>query len=97
MFKKNREIFGALVPFNKLWRTGANKNTQITFSDDVEIGGETVKAGTYAIFAKPSLDTWEVSFYNDYSNWGTPEEWDALSIAKSFAAAKKNNDALNRN
>ncbi len=84
--KKNREIFGALVPFNKLWRTGANKNTQITFSDDVEIGGETVKAGTYAIFAKPSLDTWEVSFYNDYSNWGTPEEWDASKVAVTIKA-----------
>ena len=79
--KKGREIFGGLVPFDKLWRTGANKNTLITFSDDVEIGGATLKAGTYAIFAKPGSASWEVTFYTDVSNWGTPEEWDASKVA----------------
>jgi hypothetical protein len=81
--KKGREIFGGLVPFDKVWRTGANKNTQITFSDDVEIGGGTLKAGTYAIFTKPGAETWEVMFYSDSSNWGTPEEWDASKVAAS--------------
>jgi len=79
--KKDREIFGGLVPFDKLWRTGANKNTQITFSDDVEIGGGTLKAGTYAIFTKPGATSWEVMFYSDASNWGTPGEWDASKVA----------------
>jgi tetratricopeptide (TPR) repeat protein len=79
--KKDREIFGGLVPFNKVWRTGANKNSQITFSDDVEIGGTSVKAGTYAIFTKPGEVFWEVSFYSDASNWGTPGEWDASKVA----------------
>jgi tetratricopeptide (TPR) repeat protein len=79
--KKGREIFGGLVPFDKVWRTGANKNTLITFSDDVEIGGATLKAGTYAIFAKPGSASWEVTFYTDVSNWGTPEEWDASKVA----------------
>ena len=41
---KGRKIFGGLVPYNKLWRTGANANTKITFSDDVEIGGKTIKS-----------------------------------------------------
>ncbi len=84
--KKDREIFGGLVPFDKLWRTGANKNTQITFSDDVEIGGETLKAGTYAIFTKPGAASWEVTFYTDASNWGTPEEWDASKVAVTTKA-----------
>lgn len=79
--KKDREIFGGLVPFNKLWRTGANKNTEITFSEDVEIGGGTLAAGTYAIFTIPNEGTWEVMFYTDASNWGTPENWDASKVA----------------
>jgi hypothetical protein len=84
--KKGRDIFGGLVPFDKLWRTGANKNTQITFSDDVEIGGATLKAGTYAIFAKPGAASWEVTFYTDASNWGTPGEWDASKVAVTTKA-----------
>jgi hypothetical protein len=84
--KRDRDIFGELVPFDKLWRTGANKNSQITFSDDVEIGGATLKAGTYAIFTKPGATSWEVMFYTDASNWGTPETWDANKAAVSVKA-----------
>lgn len=78
---KGRTIFGGLVPFDAMWRTGANANTKITFSENVEIGGKTVKAGSYAIFAKPSASNWEVYFYNDTSNWGTPEKWDDSKVA----------------
>ena len=56
---KGRTIFGDLVPHGKLWRTGANKNTTVTFSTDVTIGGKAVKAGTYAIFTKPNANNWE--------------------------------------
>ena len=78
---KGRSIFGDLVPYGKLWRAGANKNTQITFSTDVIIGEQTVKAGTYAIFVTPSAESWEVVFYSDASNWGTPEKWDESKVA----------------
>ena len=78
---KDRTIFGGLVPYDKMWRTGANENSKITFSDDVEIGGKNLKAGTYAIFTKPGKETWEVYFYNDASNWGTPEKWDETKVA----------------
>jgi hypothetical protein len=84
--KRDREIFGELVPFDKLWRTGANKNSQITFSDDVEIGGKSVKAGTYAIFTKPGATSWEVMLYTDTSNWGTPETWDVGKVAVTVKA-----------
>lgn len=77
---KGRAIFGNLVPFDKIWRTGANMNSVITFSNDVEIGGNTVKAGSYSIFTKPGVSTWDVYFYNDTSNWGLPAEWDAKNI-----------------
>ena len=63
---KGRVIFGDLVPFGKVWRTGANANTKITFSNDVTVDGQTLKAGTYAIYTKPQAENWEVMFLK----WG---------------------------
>ncbi len=80
---RGRKVFGNLVPEGKLWRTGANANTTVTFSDDVTVGGKTLKAGTYAIFTKPHSDKWEVFFYTDTSNWGTPATWDESKVAAS--------------
>jgi hypothetical protein len=79
---KGRTIFGDLEPFGGMWRTGANKNTIITFSDDVAIAGQDVKAGSYAVFTKLNSATqWDVMFYADTENWGTPGEWDASKVA----------------
>ena len=78
---RGRTIFGDLVPYDKMWRTGANKNTIISFSTDVTIGGGEVKAGEYAIFTKPSASSWEVYFYSDTNNWGTPQKWDDSKVA----------------
>lgn len=78
---RGRTIFGDLVPYNKLWRTGADANTKISFSDDVVIDGKTLKAGEYAIFTKPGKESWEVIFYTDTNNWGTPGDWDETKVA----------------
>ena len=83
---KGRTIFGDLVPFDKMWRFGANKNTTITFSDDVKVGENEIKAGSYAIFAKPSQTSWEIYFYSDTNNWGTPREWDDAKVAATVTA-----------
>jgi len=83
---KGRKIFGGLVPFGDVWRLGANANTKITFSDDVKVGDSDLKAGSYAIFAKPSAESWEIIFYSDASNWGTPQEWDNKKVAASITA-----------
>lgn len=77
----DRKIFGDLVPYGKIWRTGANKNSTIEFSDDIVIDGQTVKAGKYAIFTKPEKDSWEIYFYTDTENWGLPEKWDDSKVA----------------
>lgn len=74
---KGRTIFGDLVPFGKLWRTGANANTTVSFSEDVVINGNTLKKGKYALYTTPKADMWEVVFYSDTDNWGTPDEWNA--------------------
>ncbi|MEM0933249.1 MAG: DUF2911 domain-containing protein [Bacteroidota bacterium] len=78
---KERTIFGNLVPYDKVWRTGANKNTVVSFSDDVTIDGQTLKAGSYAIYTKPGKTSWEVLFYADTNNWGVPREWDESKVA----------------
>ncbi len=78
---KGRSVFGDLVPYGKMWRTGANKNSIITFSTDATIAGQTLKAGSYAIFTKPSKKSWEVYFYTDTENWGTPRNWDDAKVA----------------
>ncbi|MFI0430781.1 DUF2911 domain-containing protein [Mariniflexile sp. HMF6888] len=77
---RDRVIFGDLVPYGTLWRLGANANTKITFSTDVTIGENKVKAGTYAIFATPKETSWNVVFYDDASNWGTPQKWDDSKV-----------------
>jgi len=78
---KGRKIFGDLEPFGGIWRTGANKNTIITFSDDVMIAGQAVKAGSYAMFTKLNSATqWDVMFYTDTENWGAPSEWDDSKV-----------------
>jgi hypothetical protein len=55
-------VFGNLVPFGELWRTGANENTIITFSDDVIIDGKSLKKGKYALYTIPNIQSWEVIF-----------------------------------
>lgn len=78
---KGRTIFGNLVPYGKVWRTGANANTKITFSTDVRVDGQTLKKGTYAVYTKPGEKSWEVMFYSDAKNWGTPRKWDDSKVA----------------
>ncbi|MEH6759745.1 MAG: DUF2911 domain-containing protein [Maribacter arcticus] len=77
---RGREVYGNLVPFDKLWRTGANAYTKITFDTDVTIGGKELKAGTYSIFTKPGASTWEVFFYTDIVGGGTPSKWEESKV-----------------
>ncbi|WP_264523815.1 MULTISPECIES: DUF2911 domain-containing protein [unclassified Flavobacterium] len=78
---RGRAVFGNLVPFGKLWRTGANENTIINFSDDVVIDGKTLKKGKYAIYTIPKIESWEVIFYLSTDNWGLPENWSDSYVA----------------
>jgi hypothetical protein len=79
--KKNRAIFGDVVPYGEMWRFGANENTKITSSEALIFGKDTLKAGTYAIFTKPNKENWEVYFYTETTNWGTPENWSDQKVA----------------
>jgi hypothetical protein len=68
--KKGRVIFGELVPYGEVWRTGANEATEITLTKDVEINGQILPAGTYTLFTIPNKDKWQVIFNSDLGQWG---------------------------
>ena len=91
---KGRNIFGDLVPFGKVWRTGANGNSTISFSEDVIIDGKTLKKGKYALFTLPKVESWEVIFYSKTDNWGNPEEWNEADVALRASVVP---EILNRN
>lgn len=84
---RERVIFGNLVPYGKIWRTGANMRTKISFDDDVTIDGKELKAGTYAILTIPSENSWDVVFYTEYNAGGAPAELDADKVALQLSVA----------
>lgn len=67
---KGREIWGKLVPYNTVWRSGANNATVFSFSDDVQINGTTLKAGKYSFFTIPGESEWKVIFNSNADQWG---------------------------
>ncbi|MGI0108304.1 DUF2911 domain-containing protein [Salinimicrobium sp. WS361] len=69
-YKKNREIFGGLVPYNEVWRTGANEATTFTTSKDILVDGSSLPAGTYTLWTIPMEDSWKVIFNSEMYPWG---------------------------
>lgn len=69
--KKGREIFGGLVPFGEVWRTGANEATELTITKDVFLNGVLLKAGTYSIFSVPDKIKWTIIINNELGLWGS--------------------------
>ena len=78
---RGRTIVGGLEPYGEIWRTGANARTKITFSTDVMVNGQTLKAGSYAILTKPGAENWDVYFYTEYDGNGATIEWDDDKVA----------------
>ena len=79
---KGRTIFGDLVPYDKVWRTGANATSKITFSSDVKLEGKDVKAGTYGLFTIPGKTSWEVMLSKD------------LALGANVGAYNKENEVV---
>lgn len=67
---RDKKIFGDLIPYGEVWRTGANESTKVTFKDNVKIGGKELAAGTYALYTIPGADEWTVIFSNKLDLWG---------------------------
>jgi len=80
---KGRKIYGGLVPYDKVWRTGANEATTFSISEDATINGESLAAGKYALFTIPGEDEWTVIFNKNPNQWGAydyKQDDDALRI-----------------
>ncbi len=67
---KGRKVYGDLVPFGKLWRTGANAATRIKFTEPVEMGGKKIDSGTYVLYTIPDAESWEIILNKGLDNWG---------------------------
>ena len=79
----DRKVFGDLVPYGKIWRTGANEATLISFTDPIEIDGKNVDSGTYALYIIPYEDVWEVILNRGISNWGTENYLESEDVFRS--------------
>ncbi|MEL7002215.1 MAG: DUF2911 domain-containing protein [Bacteroidota bacterium] len=81
--KKGRDIFGDLVPYGSVWRTGANEATEITLTSNLLVNGELLEAGTYTLFSIPGKEKWTIIFNKDVGQWGAynyNERSDALRV-----------------
>jgi hypothetical protein len=81
---KGRAVFGDVVSYGKVWRTGANGSTKITFTDDVKLDGNDVKAGTYALYSVPNADMWDIMLYKDLKLGGNVDEYKAENEVLRF-------------
>jgi hypothetical protein len=82
---KGRTVFGDLVPFGKMWRTGANYSTKITVTDIIQIEGNKVEPGTYAIYTIPGKDKWEIMLYSDLKLGGNVAKYDKANEVLRFS------------
>ena len=78
--KKSREIFGGLVPYNKIWRTGANNPTTISFSDYVKINNQLISAGEYHLYSVPTESTLDLVIYEKTDAWGSLPTFDKSKV-----------------
>ena len=82
---KGRTIFGGLVPWDQVWRTGADRATRITFSTPVTLGGTRIEAGSYELFTIPARDGWTVIVHRNQSQWGSYAYDPANDVARVTA------------
>jgi len=79
---KGRKIYGDLVPFGQVWRTGANSATTFVTSADVNVGGKTVPAGSYTLFTVPAADKWTLIVNKKTGEWGIPYKYESDELVR---------------
>lgn len=80
--KRDREVFGKLVPYGQVWRTGANEATEITLYEDMKVGDVTVDAGTYSLYTIPEKNEWTIILNNRVHTWGAYEYTDKEDLVR---------------
>jgi hypothetical protein len=88
---RGRKIFGALIPYGEVWRTGANEATEITLTRDVIVNNQLLKAGTYSIFTIPQKDRWTIIINADVGLWGAYNYNTKLDVMRFDVPAEQNN------
>lgn len=83
---RGRTVYGDLVPYGKLWRTGANARTKISFSENVMVGNQELKAGSYALLTVPNAASWDVIFYSEADGGGAPASLEESKVAARVKA-----------
>lgn len=86
---RGREVFGKLIPFDKVWRTGADEATTISFSKDAMFAGQKVARGTYALFTIPGEKSWTVLLNSDPKQWGAYKRDSAKNVVTQKVSATK--------
>jgi hypothetical protein len=86
---RGRKIYGDLVPFGEVWRTGANEATTFVTSADVVVGGTTVPAGNYTIFTVPTADKWTLIVNKKTGEWGIPYKYESDELARVVMKVSK--------
>ncbi len=97
---RDREVFGKLVPYGEVWRTGANEATEITIYQDLMVGGKTIKQGTYTLFTIPREKEWTIILNNSTNIWGAYDYHVEKDVARITVPVRKSPvpiDALSMN
>jgi hypothetical protein len=91
-YKKGRDIFGDLVPYGEVWRTGANEATTIDLDEDVLVAGKLLKSGEYSLWTIPNKTTWTIIFNEETGQWGTQYDSTRNILEVQVPAKKINNE-----
>ncbi|NEU66818.1 DUF2911 domain-containing protein [Spirosoma agri] len=92
--KNDRDVFGKLVPYGKVWRMGANEAPEIKFYQNVTIGGKKIPAGNYALLAIPNEKEWTIIFSSDLDQWGAYSYNEALDVARVNVPVQKADNVI---
>jgi hypothetical protein len=86
---KGRKIYGDLVPYGEVWRTGANEATTFVTTADLDVGGRNVPAGSYTIFTVPNSDKWTLIINKKTGEWGIPYKYESDELARADMSVSK--------
>lgn len=86
---KGRKIFGGLVPYGEVWRTGANEASSFVTTADLTVDGKNVPAGSYTIFTVPAADKWTLIINKKTGEWGIPYKWESEELLRADMTVSK--------
>lgn len=92
--KKDRETFGKLIPYGKVWRVGANEATEVKFFTDATVQGKKIKAGVYSFYAIPNENEWTLIFNTDLDQWGAYSYNEKLDVLRVTVPVKKAEESV---